>query len=324
MLRQRRKNKSKTLTLLAFLLMIIIAAFIFKLAIFKEQQLLESKNDSIITPAPSFTIKSESNTFIPSDSLYSPNAILVCLEDNSILMKKKSEVRIYPASLTKMMTAILAIEKLPSLQEEIKLSRSIFDELYSTNASMAGFQPGEEVLAIDLLYGVLLPSGAESCIGLADYISGSEKNFVKTMNQKATELGMINTHFVNTTGLHDKNHYTTVEDLAILLNYALKNDTFRQIFTSSRYSTKPTNKHPNGIIFYSTMFEKLQDPTIKGGEIIGGKTGYTAEAGLCLASLAIDENKEYILVTVGAQGDHYSESFNIKDALLVYNSIGKE
>ena len=130
---------------------------------------------------------------------------------------------------------------------------------------------------------------------------------------------MNNTHFTNATGLHDKNHYTTVKDLATLLGYALKNNTFREIFTSSRHTTQPTNKHPDGITFYSTLFEKLDEPDIIGGKIIGGKTGYTEEAGLCLASLAKKGGKEYILVTVGARGNHKSEQYNITDALTIYN-----
>jgi D-alanyl-D-alanine carboxypeptidase (penicillin-binding protein 5/6) len=188
---------------------------------------------------------------------------------------------------------------------------------------MAGFKPGEKVRATDLLYGALLPSGAESCIGLAIHIASSESDFVVMMNQKAMELGMINTHFENTTGLHDENHYTTAKDLAILLSYALQNDTFHEIFTSSSHSTKPTNKHPGGMTLYSTMFDKLNQSNqkITDGEILGGKTGYTDEAGLCLASLAKVGNQEYILVTAGAKGDHYSEQYNITDAFAVYNSL---
>ena len=105
-------------------------------------------------------------------------------------MQKNSEEKIYPASLTKMMTAIVAIEKLPDLRKEIKLTSSTFQGLYKADASMAGFQPGEQVTAINLLYGVMLPSGAECCIGLANQIAGSEQNFVKIMNQKAVDLGM--------------------------------------------------------------------------------------------------------------------------------------
>ena len=260
---------------------------------------------------------------ISLDRLNSPNAILISLKDHTKLLKKNSEARIYPASLTKIMTAIVAIENLPDLKEEIKLTNSTFRGLYEADASMAGFQPDEQVRAIDLLYGVILPSGAECCMGLANTIAGSEQSFVKKMNQKAAELGMKNTHFENVTGLQNENHYTTVEDLAILLYYALKNHTFREIFTSSRHSTSPTNKHTDGITFNSTMFEKLNNKNIIGGEILGGKTGYTSAAGLCLASLSKIDNQEYVLVTAGAKGDSHSEQFNITDAIVVYSSIKK-
>ena len=283
--------------------------------------LFEKNGEDKTAPVPSLTIARDATVSISSDSLHSPNAILIRLSDHTVLMQKKSEEEIYPASLTKMLTAIVAIENLPNLQEKIKLPNSMFQGLYDADATMAGFQPDEQVQAIDLLYGVLLPSGAECCIGLADQIAGSEQNFVKMMNQKAADLGMNNTHFENVTGLHDENHYTTVKDLAILLSYALQNDTFRGIFTSSRHSTQPTNKHPNGITFNSSMFEKLNDPSIIGGKILGGKTGYTGEAGLCLASLAKKGGKEYVLVTAGAKGTNKSEQYNITDALAVYNSL---
>ncbi|MDD2285876.1 MAG: hypothetical protein PHQ11_10825 [Paludibacter sp.] len=268
--------------------------------------------------------RSQSQLINVASSLHSPYAILIRLDDNTILMEKKSGERVYPASLTKIMTAIVAIEKLPDLKEEIKLTNSTFQGLYEAEASMAGFQPGEKVRAVDLLYGVLLPSGAEACIGLVDQIAGSEQNFVGMMNQKAADLGMNNTHFANTTGLHDDNHYTTVEDLAILLNYTLQNDTFREIFTSSRHSTQPTNIHPDGITFYSTMFKELSSPSITGGEILGGKTGFTDDAGLCLASLAKVGKQEYLLITVGAKGNNHTEQYNITDALAVYNSLGAD
>jgi len=112
--------------------------------------------------------------------------------------------------------------------------------------------------------------------------------------------------------------------LSIFLSYALHNDTFREIFTSSHHSTGPTNKHPDRITFYSTMFEELNYQNIISGEILGGKTGYTDEAGLCLASLAKVGKQEYILITAGAKGNYYWEQYNITDALYVYDSIGKK
>ena len=312
MVRKVKKKKSGIRIFVALLSMAVIAAFVYK---------------SIITPGNHQIFEKEyddkTSVSISSDKLNSPNAILIRLKDHTILMQKNGEEKIYPASLTKMMTAIVAIEKLPDLKGEIKLTNSMFQGLYKADASMAGFQPGEQVRAIDLLYGVMLPSGAECCIGLADRIAGSEQNFVKIMNQRAAGLGMDNTHFENATGLHSKNHYTTVKDMAILLNYALQNDTFREIFTSSRYSTSPTNKHPGGITFYSTLFEDFKNQNIIDGEILGGKTGYTDEAGLCLASLAKVGKQEYILISAGAKGDHHSEQYNITDAFAVYNRIGR-
>ena len=341
MIPKAKKRNSGIRILVTLLLMIIIATFVYKFIItlgshqivekgYDERNALnsseriapDSSSDVTIPILPS-KIESDFSVSTFSDKLNSSNAILIRLTDNTMLMQKNSEEKIYPASLTKMMTAIVAIENLPDLKKEIKLTNSTFQGLYEADASMAGFKPGEHVRAIDLLYGVMLPSGAEASIGLVDQIAGSEENFVKIMNQKAAELGMENTHFENVTGLHDENHYTTVKDMAILLSYALENDSFREVFTSSRHSTPPTNKHPDGITFYSTMFEKIQNENVIDGEILGGKTGYTDKAGLCLASLAKVGEQEYILISAGAKGDHHSEQYNITDALTVYNSIGK-
>lgn len=258
---------------------------------------------------------------LKGNDLTSRNAILVRLQDHKILFAKNSNETIYPASLTKIMTAIVAIEHLKDLKQTILLSPGMFQTLYNEDASMAGFKPGESTRAIDLLYGALLPSGAECCIGLADHIAGSQTAFVSLMNKEAKDLGMSHTHFTNATGLNNPDHYTTVKDLSLLLEHALQNNTFRKIFTSSRHTIDSTNIHPEGFTFFSTLFSKLGSPDFKGGSILGGKTGYTNEAGLCLASLAKVDGKEYILITTGAKGDHDSEQYNIDDALTVYKSL---
>lgn len=253
--------------------------------------------------------------------LYSSNAILVSLEDHTILLDKNSEEIIYPASLTKLMTVLVALENIPDLKEKIILKNRIFTNLYEENASMAGFLPNEEVTAENLLYGAMLPSGAEASIGLAESIAGSESGFVQLMNEKAQQLGMTNSHFMNATGLHHPDHYTTVKDLSILLQSALANPIFREVYTAERYSIKSTNRHPEGITLTSRLFNYLNTNQVKKGKIIGGKTGYTEQAGLCLASLASINGEEYLLVTVGAEGDPRSEQFNITDALAVYQNL---
>lgn len=263
--------------------------------------------------------KETQNTVTLNEEIYSAKAILIDLSNHEILCEKASNDMAYPASLTKIMTSIIAIENLSDLEERISLSRDIFDDLDQTDASMAGFAPNEEVMAIDLLYATMLPSGAETAIALADHISGSEKDFVKLMNRKADSLGMENTHFTNVTGLHHWNHYTTAKDMAVLLEYALQNETFREIFTRKSYCIHSTNLKPSGFSFQSTMFQEMASAEFDGGEILGGKTGYTNEAGLCLASLAEKNGQEYILITMGANGNHESEQYNITDALYIYS-----
>ena len=256
--------------------------------------------------------------------LSSPNAILEEVETGKVLADKKADEKIYPASLTKIMTAVLAVENIGDLQERITVPEEIFQKLYEEGASMAGFCPGEEAVGLDLLYGVLLPSGAECCLTFADRIAGSEEDFVDMMNEKAKELGMEHTHFTNSTGLQDEDHYSTVRDISVLLRYALAGDTFRQVFTSSSYSTNPSACHPEGFTFASTMFQEMNSAAVTDGEILGGKTGYTKEAGLCLASLALIGQKEYILVTAHARGDHETRQYHVEDAVKVYTQLGKQ
>lgn len=249
----------------------------------------------------------------------SPYAVLMQVRGGRVIGEINGEQQMYPASMTKIMTTIVAIENLKDLDQEITLTNEMFAGLYEQDATQAGFQPGETVRAIDLLYGVMLPSGAECCIALADTISGSEADFVTLMNEKAAKLGMSGTNFCDTTGLHDANHYSTAKDIAVLLKYALRNDTFREIIESPYHSTPATNIHPDGITFYSTMFKNLSDTVVTDGQIMGGKTGYTGEAGHCLASFAEIDGTEYILVTGGASGTGIP---HINDALTVYNRLG--
>ena len=252
----------------------------------------------------------------------SPNAILMQARGGKILGEINGEAQIYPASMTKIMTVILGIENFDDLDEKITLTNEMFSGLYEQDATQAGFQPGEEVRVIDLLYGAMLPSGAECCIALADTISGSEADFAELMNKKARKLGMENTHFCDSTGLHNPDHYSTVKDIAVLMKYCIKNDTFREIVETSRHSTGVTNIHPDGITYYSTMFKNLSDPTVTGGKILGGKTGYTSEAGHCLVSFAEIEGREYIFVSAGASGADGNTIPHIQDAVTVYNRVG--
>lgn len=238
----------------------------------------------------------------------SRHAILLDAQSGRVLAQKRADERTAPASLTKMMTVLLAIETEPDLDKQVTLPEDIFPALQTEKASMAGFVPDETVTVRDLLYGAMLPSGAECCEAL--------------MNQKAAELGMKNTHFTNATGLTDTEHYSSAADMAKLLQAALHNTTFRTIFTTEHYTTTATAQHPEGVSLTSTLLGKLDGTELPTGtRIEGGKTGYTAAAGLCLASLATVNGKEYILVTLAAPGDHGTEQYNIRDAVHVYRKL---
>lgn len=154
-------------------------------------------------------------------------------------------------------------------------------------------------------------------------MSGSEEAFVARMNQKAAELGMTGTHFCNPTGLHDLEHVSTVRDMARLTEAALQNETFRKLFTTERYTVPATNCHPQGFTMHSTLLSQLDGTELHSGRILGGKTGYTGEAGLCLASLAEVKGREYILVTAGAGGNRSTAPYHIEDAVTVYRRVSR-
>ena len=257
------------------------------------------------------------------EGLISPEAVLMDADSGEVLAAKNADASIYPASMTKVMTALLVLEATPDLDTPVTLPGEIFTALQTEKASMAGFLPGETATVRDLLYGALLPSGAECCEALAREVSGSEEAFVELMNQKAAALGMASTHFCNPTGLHDPEHVSTVRDMARLTEAALQNETFRKLFTTERYTVPATNCHPQGFTMHSTLLSQLDGTELHSGRILGGKTGYTGEAGLCLASLAEVKGREYILVTAGAGGNHSTAPYHIEDAVTVYRRVSR-
>jgi D-alanyl-D-alanine carboxypeptidase (penicillin-binding protein 5/6) len=184
------------------------------------------------------------------------------------------------------------------------VTSAIIDPLYRENASLTGFSPNEEVTLLDLIYGTVLPSGAESAVSLAIHTAGSEEAFVELMNEKAAELGLTDTHFTNCSGLHNADHYSTAVEIAMILDYAMQYETCRQILSAYQYTTAPTNKHPEGVSMTSTMFSRMYGDEPDEVTILAGKTGYTPQAGQCLCSYATDDEtgEAYIFVSSGAQG----------------------
>ena len=204
-------------------------------------------------------------TKVHAIDINSNNAIMYNLNDDKIIYEKNSKEQVKIASLTKIMTAILTIENVNDIKEKITMPIEAYNGLNGYVTS--GIKPNETVTYEDLLYGIMLPSGADCANAVAILTTGSVENFVNKMNEKAKELNMNNTHFSNTIG-KDEENYSSVEDVAALLKYALKNEEFYKIFTTRNYTTT------NNIKFESTIITKSEKLKLNTTNIKGSKTGY--------------------------------------------------
>lgn len=253
--------------------------------------------------------------------LYSRCAYFCSADTRSVIAEKNSGQRVAPASLTKIMTAIVLIEHADDLGERVTVPYDVYERLYAEGASMAGFAAGETVTLEDLLYGIMLPSGAEAAAAAAKHVAGSDEAFVKLMNDKAAEMGLANTHFENIYGFDADGHYSNAAELAAILMYALENEDFMRIATSKSYTVAPTNKHPEGFTMKSTVFTKLAGESPDHAVILGGKTGFTYDAGLCLAVFGENDDKRYVSVVLGVEGDHSTEQYQVDDTIYLFDSF---
>lgn len=238
-------------------------------------------------------------------------ALLTKLDGLEAVAKRNASEIMYPASMTKVMTFIVAYENADSFDAQTELTKEIQNRYAHVGASRVGIYEGTLMTTEQLLYALLLESDTDSAVALAEYVAGGEEEFVKLMNAKCKELGLTSTKFANITGLHDKEHYTTVEEMTSIFAYALGIELFRKIITTDTYVTY-LDYYEDGVLknfrmtFKNTTISRDKGRFAKNnislsfsnGAIIGGKTGYTDEAKYCLALLVKDaDGKEYILIT---------------------------
>ncbi len=239
--------------------------------------------------------------------LHYENAIIYDLTDQKILYSYNSDQKRSMASLTKLMTIITAIEKSPNKSDSIIYTKEMASKVPS-GVSLANLSVGNEYTFEDYLYGAMLPSGADATIALAYITSNSIEDFVSEMNDLAKTIGLKNTHFVNVHGLDAENHYSTAEDIKTLLEYALKNNTFKRIYITKKHEMKTGN------IIYSTVAKQGEKLSLNTSPVIGSKTGFTQKAGLCISLLMEDEGHEILIVTLGAPTNQ-GTPYNVTDAL---------
>lgn len=232
-------------------------------------------------------------------SLYNMNEDILLYSKNDT---KKTSI----ASLTKMMTTLVAIEEINDLDEIVTIKERDFEG--TVGYSKAGFKVGDKVTYRDLLYGIILPSGADAVNAVVNNTLGYDK-FIKKMNETAKKIGMNDTSYANPVGKDDENNYSTSSDLAKLLKYALKNETFKTIFTTKSYKTS------NGINLESTV--NSYKNILNTDEIKGAKSGFTKDAGRCLASITTLNNVDYLLVVINSST---TSPYNaVKDTITIYD-----
>lgn len=239
-------------------------------------------------------------------------AILIDSETNDILYSKNSESKVYPASTTKILTAILAIEKL-DLNSTTIVSKSAI--IVPPGSSSVNLKIGEILTIKDLLYCLLLRSGNDSANVLAEAVSTTIPDFIILMNKKTKELGLTKTNFTNSHGYHNNNHYTTATDMIKLLQYALENETFKSILTTKKYTIPPTNKTTKERSLQTTnsLLLNKDDSYLADyyNYCLGGKTGFTNEAGKTFIAFGKKENRNVLLGTFDVMDLNYKDLRNI-------------
>lgn len=244
----------------------------------------------------------------------SPSVILMEESTGTILYEKNSDEAHYPASITKIMTTLLALEN-GNLSDMVTFSD---DAINNTEGSGIARDYGEQMTLEQCLYGVMLESANECAYAVAEHVGGTVENFVDMMNAKAKELGCTNTHFANPHGLQDENHYTTAHDMALIAQAAYQNETFRIIIGTKMYTIPPTNKHAEETVLrnhhdmlctYHNANRKYLYPYC-----VGGKTGYTATANSTLVTYAEKDGMTLICVVMNTQSpNQFIDTVNLFD-----------
>lgn len=255
---------------------------------------------------PSYVARAdESSSAIAAPKLASQAAVVIDAGTGQVLYQKQKDQKMAPASITKIVSAIVALESEVPLDEKITMS---YDAVFSVPrySSHIALDEGEELTMEDALYAMMLASANDAANGIAEKVAGSNEEFVKLMNALAQKVGAVNTNFTNPHGLIDSNHYTTAYDMALLTRYALQNEAFLPFFSTVTYEMKPTNKQPEARTF-SNQNEMIKNTAYKYDGAFGGKLGYTEEALYTIVTAAKRDGRTLICVCM--RSDPYVQQY---------------
>lgn len=279
-----------------------------------------SAPEPTVEPKALFAAHSTSVTQGFGEEIVSQYGVFIDVEEETILAQRDAFERMNPASMTKILTVLVAAEHISEeqLSDTASITIDITDYCYINECSVTGYSLNETVPIKDLFYGTVLPSGADAALALAKYVAGSHEAFVELMNEKLEEMGLSETtHFTNCIGLYDEEHYSTAYDMALILKAAVDNDFLREVLSAHTYSTAQTEEHPEGLLISNWFLRRIEDRDTH-GEVLCAKTGYVVKSGNCAASLGVDYNgKEYICVTAASRGNEQC----IADQVALYQKL---
>lgn len=263
-------------------------------------------------------IPKDGQTQEKSMTMTSKASLMINDSDQVMLYSNNIYKRVYPASITKIVTALVTL-KYGNLNDTVTISYNA-SHITEYGAKLCGFMEGDQIVLKDLLYSFLICSGNDAGVAIAEHIAGDVKSFAKMMNQEMKAIGAVHSHFVNPHGLHDKKHYTTAYDLYLVFHQLVQNETFLDIINQSSYIAKFTDKNGKSKKLYFSSTDRYLVGTAQapaGVTVIGGKTGTTSDAGSCLILYSKGkENKSFISVVLKAQGAY--DLYNQMNYLLSY------
>ena len=243
-------------------------------------------------------------------------AVVFDLDKGSILAEKNSSKTMNPASMTKVMSLLLFVENLPDQNKKLTITQDIVSFVQQRGASNCGFIVGEEVTVKDLLYGVILPSGADAVLALSKEVSGSEAAFVGLMNKRAKDMGLSSQcYFQNATGLYHSTHHMTVKDMGQIMALAMQNPAAREVLMTENYQISPTNKHAQGLKFTNLFLQRIKTQDSGGTRVEMAKTGFVSQSKFCVVSSGKGKNGRNLLVVTGGSSSTWQA---VRDQATLY------
>ena len=261
----------------------------------------------------------DENVFLDSES-----AILVNLDTGEVVAARTPDEQIYPASMTTVLTLLVANEQMEDRTGTFTITQDITDHVWQNDLSAVCWSIGEAVTVEDMEYGTILPSGADAAIGLARYAAGSEEKLVELMNNKIKEMGLSDgAHFTNVTGMHEEDEHCTVTDMAMIMKAAVEYQHTLDVMRTGEYRTSHTLQHPEGVYFFNLFLDRTQVAEAEGtlkGNVICAKTGFTNESRNCAVTYYISASgAHYVCVTAKGSGSRRV----VQDHINLYNTYAR-